>query len=140
MRTALMLLALSGVSFFSLTPVSFSDESVRVTASVGAVSTPSRVTSVIPSNNPVSIAKSSVQTFSVKLNDPDSSVISYTVTPSAGVVMGTSGNLNVSGGNATLNFTYFAPSYKAGFSSIVVTLNDLSGSLPVVHRIDLYVY
>ncbi len=128
------------VASFSDSVMVFSDELVTIFANVGITNQPPLVTSITPSASPMLVAKNTYQTFSVQLTDADSSNILYTISTASGVLLPTSGTAPITGGNAEINFTYFAPSYKAKLVPIYLTLNDQSGSTPIVRQIDVYVY
>ena len=79
-------------------PASYSDENVRVSASVGPIGTPPAVTSIVPGSSPVLVARNKIQTFSLQISDPDSANIVYTVTPGSGAIIANSGTLGVVSG------------------------------------------
>lgn len=111
-----------------------------MSASVGFANLPPTVTSIVPSTSSSLVERNSFQTFSVKLSDTDSTNILYTISTSSGVVLPTSGTAPIVGGKAQVDFTYFAPSYKAKLVPITLTFNDQSGNPPIVQQINVFVY
>jgi hypothetical protein len=118
----------------------FSDEGVMVTATVGTTNVPPSVVSVNPSNSPITVPRNSSQTVSITVADPDSTSIHYTVTAGSGITIPQNGTVNLSGGRAYVDFTYYAPTTKAKLVPVTVTLDDGSGGTPTVRTVDLYVY
>lgn len=139
-RRALWALGAAFCVATALSPwLAHSDESVRVTAFVGLSNMPAIVSSVTPNSDPIVVPALERQAVSLSISDPDSPSLSYTITASSGAVSPENGTVSVVGGSATVGFTYYAPSNKAKFVPVTVTLNDGSGNPPSVRIIQMYV-
>jgi hypothetical protein len=136
---ATLAISFSVLSFFGVR-YAFSDEVVSIYATVGLTNQPPVVTSVNPSTSPTLVERNSYQNYSLQLSDSDSTSILYTISTSSGAVIPSSGTVPLTAGSAQVNFTYFAPSYKARLVPVYVTLDDQSGNPPIVKQVDVYVY
>lgn len=121
----------------------FSDESISVSATVGSLQKPPFVRSISPALFPITVARNSAQTVSLLIEDPDSAGgnIAYTISVASGAVTPHNGLAPIrSDKTATVDFTYYAPSYRAKLVPVTVTLDDQSGAPVTVKTVDFYVY
>lgn len=121
----------------------FSDESISVSATVGSLQKPPFVRSVSPALFPITVARNSAQTVSLLIEDPDSTGgnLAYTISVASGAVTPHNGIAPVRADKtAVVDFTYYAPSYRAKLVPVTVTLDDQSGAPVTVKTVDFYVY
>lgn len=139
-KTLFIILLTLSIIFSSWNNVWWS--SVILSWVVGSGNHTPKVLSVTPNGNPEILAASSMQDFSISLEDNEQDNITYTITPEAsgGSVNPTTGNISSfdSNSGATLNFTYSAPSSGVWDKIITVTLSD--GNSVASHNISVYIY
>ncbi|MDP2103968.1 MAG: hypothetical protein Q8K26_03540 [Candidatus Gracilibacteria bacterium] len=139
------LIILSGfVGILSSIFLVFANQSVNVSAIVGAINHAPVVLSVTPSSNPKLLGTNKIQNYTLYFRDDENDTVTYTITPVSGYTNPISGAINPAdydGANgAYINFTYLSASAvpAPNPTTVTVTLND--GSNLVNKDIRLYIY
>ncbi len=139
------LIILSGfVGILSSIFLVFANQSVNVSAIVGAINHAPVVLSVTPSSDPKLLGRDKVQNYTLYFRDDENDTVTYTVTPVSGYTNPISGTVNPAdydgSDGAYINFTYLSASAvpAPNPTTVTVTLND--GSNLVNKDIRLYIY
>lgn len=139
------LIILSGfVGILSSVFFVFANQSVTVTAIVGAINHAPVILSVTPSSDPKLLGRNKIQNYTLYFRDDEQDAITYTITPVSGYTNPISGTVNPTdydgSDGAYINFTYLSPSTTPAPNptTVTVTLND--GSNLVNKDVRLYIY
>jgi|GEM_PF-2367084 len=122
----------------------FANQSVNVSAIVGAINHAPVILSVTPSSDPKLLGTNKIQNYTIYFRDDEKDTITYTITPVSGYTNPISGTINPAdydgADGAYINFTYLSPSAvpAPNPTTVTVTLND--GSNLVNKDIRLYIY
>lgn len=139
------LIILSGfVGILSSVFFVFANQSVNVSAIVGAINHAPVILSVTPSSNPKLLGTNKIQNYTLYFRDDEQDTITYTITPVSGYTNPISGTVNPAdydgSDGAYINFTYLSPSVVPAPNPTTVTITFNDGSNLVNKDVRLYIY
>lgn len=110
-------------------------EDIWVYAVVWEVNQAPRIVYVNPSNDPILLARGSLQFFVFGIDDVESDTVYYSLSADNWYLNPTNWSVAWTG---DINFLYLAPGNYTGFTKIYITLNDTVNF--VIKEINIYVY